>query len=223
MHVCKVCCILSVYLCVGKRRKKEGRPSGLVPIWHGVDPAARNIEGGKWDTRLPKATSGGHPPSFQLRFNPPALRALVGTIEAGHPLSFRWVSYYRLKRYGLDGPSLVLAVPWCRVRCNCYSILTLSGLSYCKRQCTHYRLSYLLQVSIRIQRLVQSASEATPMPTVYKPPDESTMICSRTMSFSFSIQSLFFSSSLPPTYLLVCPIHNLSIAQALGSISSTSN
>jgi hypothetical protein len=40
MHVY---CVLLFYLC-GKEMEERGQggPSGLVPIWHGVDPTARN-------------------------------------------------------------------------------------------------------------------------------------------------------------------------------------
>jgi hypothetical protein len=44
MHVY---CVLLFYLCMcGKEMKERGQggPSGLVPIWHGVDPTARNTE-----------------------------------------------------------------------------------------------------------------------------------------------------------------------------------
>jgi hypothetical protein len=41
MHVCIVVLVLSM---CGKEIEERGQggPSGLVPIWHGVDPAARN-------------------------------------------------------------------------------------------------------------------------------------------------------------------------------------
>jgi hypothetical protein len=41
--MCVLCVILSVYLCGEEKEERgQGGPSGLVPIWHGVDPAARN-------------------------------------------------------------------------------------------------------------------------------------------------------------------------------------
>jgi hypothetical protein len=37
-------CIVSSYsICVCGKERGQGGPSGLVPIWHGVDPTARNI------------------------------------------------------------------------------------------------------------------------------------------------------------------------------------
>jgi hypothetical protein len=43
MHVCKVCFVILV-ICVGKMEGMQGGITRLVPIWHGVDPAARNIK-----------------------------------------------------------------------------------------------------------------------------------------------------------------------------------
>jgi hypothetical protein len=43
LNACVYCCYCSIYVC-GKEMEERGQggPSGLVPIWHGVDPAARN-------------------------------------------------------------------------------------------------------------------------------------------------------------------------------------
>jgi hypothetical protein len=43
LNACVYCCCYSTCVCGGKEMEErvQGGPSGLVPIWHGVDPAAR--------------------------------------------------------------------------------------------------------------------------------------------------------------------------------------